>query len=112
MKAKDLVDWRERHALNQTAAGEILGKDRKTLYRYESGEAEIPPAVELACGMFDRYAETIKVNEAAIAKIDAGELRIFEGLPGAHRDTTAEHRARHVSSVQQAKAVIRRLAGK
>ncbi len=49
--------WRKRHGLNQTQAGEAIGRSLPQVQRYEDG-AEIPRAVELAMAAVEaeRYA--------------------------------------------------------
>lgn len=45
MTGEEFKTWRKANALNQTAAGEIVGYSRITVIRWEKGEAAIPEVV-------------------------------------------------------------------
>ena len=42
MNPKDLKEFRKKHGLSQEKLGEIVGRERANVSRYENGEMEIP----------------------------------------------------------------------
>lgn len=55
MRPQDFIAWRARHGFFQTEAGQVLGKDRKTIYRLEAADpsSELPRETALACAAID-----------------------------------------------------------
>jgi DNA-binding XRE family transcriptional regulator len=54
--AADIRAWRARLHITQAAAAELLGINRATLNRYETGKQAVPVAIALACAELARRA--------------------------------------------------------
>lgn len=48
MNAKELIAWRKKHKLSQSAAAELIGCSRRGLQLWEAGDSDIPKTVALA----------------------------------------------------------------
>jgi DNA-binding XRE family transcriptional regulator len=49
----ELREWRKRRWLTQAGLGELLGVERMTIYRWESGDSTVPPFLKLALERLD-----------------------------------------------------------
>jgi DNA-binding XRE family transcriptional regulator len=49
MTARQFKNWRKRMGWTQPRAAEELGRTKRQIIYYETGEQEIPKAIELAC---------------------------------------------------------------
>lgn len=59
MKPQEVKDWLAFLNINCVAAGRLIGKSHKTIYRYRNGEAPVPKETALAmhavaAGLHDR----------------------------------------------------------
>lgn len=54
MTAADFITWRGKMSISKTRAAELLGVSRNMPAKYESGEAEVPLTVALACAALIR----------------------------------------------------------
>jgi DNA-binding XRE family transcriptional regulator len=59
MNRLELRAWREQRDLTQMQLAEILGVDRITLYRWESGASTVPPFLALALAHLDHLGTTV-----------------------------------------------------
>jgi DNA-binding XRE family transcriptional regulator len=50
----DLRSWRRTRYLTQSQLGELLGVNKMTVYRWESGQSDIPPFLDLALERLDQ----------------------------------------------------------
>lgn len=55
MTPEVMREWRRRHGLSQTAAGELIGVSRQAVQHWESGDREIPVMAENLVYLIDRY---------------------------------------------------------
>jgi DNA-binding XRE family transcriptional regulator len=53
MNRLELRAWRWEHGLTQTELGTLLGVDKMTVYRWESGQTEFPQFLHLALERLD-----------------------------------------------------------
>ena len=51
--------WRARMGLSLTGAGHVLGKSRRTVASYQSGQYPVDEAVALLCGELERREERL-----------------------------------------------------
>lgn len=53
MNRLELKRWRRARWLTQPQLGELLGVNRMTVYRWETGQTDMPPFLELALFALD-----------------------------------------------------------
>lgn len=53
MNRLDVREWRRRRWLSQRELGELLGVTDQTVYRWEAGQSDVPPFLELALAQLD-----------------------------------------------------------